>query len=437
MPSTFFSRWRLLLLVLALCAVVLARNKETSSDPSGSLLVSESILTRGTIKLDAYGPELLDYLTYRIQRKNGHAYYYFPQGTSILATPVVGLFLLAGRSGLEINREGQVLIAAIIAVLLLATLMRTADLLLPRPAATAAASVMWFGTSFASTGGTALWSHDFAVLFAALAIHRTVLAHKRAPGTEDAKDGWIIGVCLFLAYFCRPTMSLLTVFMLPWLFAIRWRLAVKTGLTVGALLVGFAAMSQWEFGQWLPDYYLPQRLAGDEFTRALAANLVSPARGLLVYSPFLVVLALAWPSRSRAWPLGYAWLPVAVLWPLAHLTVISKFPQWWAGYSYGPRLMMDVLPGLYLVVLRLWPVEFKWRAQPVRLSLVGLSCFFAVVVHTGQGLFNPWIARWNAEPSVDEHHELVFDWRYPQFAAYRRGHEKRLRRMAAASAATR
>ncbi|MCD8541944.1 MAG: hypothetical protein LRY69_00285 [Gammaproteobacteria bacterium] len=32
--------------------------------------------------------------------------------------------------------------------------------------------------------------------------------------------------------------------------------------------------------------------------------------------------------------------------------IISRFPIWWGGYSFGPRLMVDCLPGLYIAFCR-------------------------------------------------------------------------------------
>ena len=81
----------------------------------------------------------------------------------------------------------------------------------------------------------------------------------------------------------------------------------------------------------------------------MLGNLVSPARGLLVFSP---VLLFAIPGVIRAIrspvyrPWGWA-IAVAVV---AHWIAISSFPHWWGGYSFGPRLMTDVLPFLILAV---------------------------------------------------------------------------------------
>jgi hypothetical protein len=53
---------------------------------------------------------------------------------------------------------------------------------------------------------------------------------------------------------------------------------------------------------------------------------------------------------------------------------------------------------------------------------------FAVYVHSWQGLFNPYTARWNMQPGIGDHPEYLFDWRYPQFLHNKERHEARIQR---------
>jgi hypothetical protein len=103
-----------------------------------------------------------------------------------------------------------------------------------------------------------------------------------------------------------------------------------------------------------------------------------------------------------------------VAWPVVHLLLVSRLRHWWAGYSFGPRFLTDVMPGLFVLVcvsLRA-SLERRPRATALSFALLG-ACSCAI--NTVQGLYNRAPKYWNAEPSIDEHPELVFDWRYPQF----------------------
>ena len=64
------------------------------SDPLGTAITSEQIITNGTIRLDAYGKTLSKYGE-RVHQKGDHAYYYFPLGTPLLITPIVAAYKAA------------------------------------------------------------------------------------------------------------------------------------------------------------------------------------------------------------------------------------------------------------------------------------------------------------------------------------------------------
>jgi len=88
--------------------------------------------------------------------------------------------------------------------------------------------------------------------------------------------------------------------------------------------------------------------------------------------------------------------------------------------------MTDVMPGVFLLTLYTWPTEIKGRISVTAVGALAVASIFGIVINSGQGLFNSYTALWNAEPSVDEYPEYVFDWSYPQFLANRSGHERRL-----------
>jgi hypothetical protein len=60
---------------IAFISVIFATNRHTGSDPRATLLVSESIIKKGTIKLDHYGPESLNRYGYAVHIKNNNYYY--------------------------------------------------------------------------------------------------------------------------------------------------------------------------------------------------------------------------------------------------------------------------------------------------------------------------------------------------------------------------
>jgi hypothetical protein len=411
-------------LSLALVTVIFAVNRSAGSDPRASLLVSESIIKTGTVRLDHYGPAVLNLYGWNVHKKNGHYYYFFPIGSSLASVPFVAV---ANSVGLEMVRSEptvQIAIAAFTSVITLLLLIKLASLFLDFQSALLVSSIFWFGTSLASTSATALWSHNFAALFALAAIYCTVRAAKQS----ESQPWHLLATLLFAAYLCRPTMALLAPCLLLFVFTYSRVAALKAGLLLTALLSFFVLYSIQEFGQILPDYYLPNRFTGEHFYEALYGNLFSPARGIFIYSPFILLAWLCINYAKKSWGLKTSWLLIALVWPGLHLICISHFNLWWAGWSYGARFMTDVIPGLFLLTLYTWPTKFDTPIAKSLAAVLFVTCGFAIVVNTGQGLFNRFATAWNGEPNINQHPEYVFDWNYPQFLATRAGHASRIMR---------
>jgi hypothetical protein len=145
------------------------------------------------------------------------------------------------------------------------------------------------------------------------------------------------------------------------------------------------------------------------FWNAVAANLVSPARGLLIFAP-LVLFSLVglWLSRRNLNSLH----ALAVLTVGLHLAVVSNTAIWWGGYSYGPRFMSDVLPFLFFLMV---PVIDRITRVPMKAATAGLAAVFVAatawsVFANAKGALDWDTAGWNFGPSVDTHPDRVWDW---------------------------
>jgi hypothetical protein len=121
-------------------------------------------------------------------------------------------------------------------------------------------------------------------------------------------------------------------------------------------------------------YYLSPFMAG------LAGQLVSPGKGLLVFSPFLLFLGYrlvpGWGTKT-----GYALLDKCVAAGIAAQLVLYSVVDWRAGACYGGRYLSDCLP---FVVWLLVPVVGRLSGRPWRLFVAAAGV--AVVVE-GIGAF--------------------------------------------------
>ena len=329
--------------------VIVSKNDTVDSDSLGTLLTSQSIIEHKTIKLDNYNLTSKRYF-YQICKKNENYYYYFPLGSSVSSIPFV--FIATKIFSLNMNDKDddakvQKIIAGIISALIFLFLFKIAAFYFSSNISVYLAFVFWLSTSLSSTLGTGLWSQNFATLYSAIAIYLTLYIIK-----DKNKETWfILGLVLFLAYLTRPTMSLLSIFIVLFLFFNHKRaIAMKTALVVSALLGVFVLFSIYEYKQLLPDYYMPKRLDSNTFYLALYGNLFSPSRGLFIYSPFLLLFLFNIDKFYIILKKNKTLL-FFLTWIILHLIVISKFPHWWAGASFGPRFMVDVLIPIYILFL--------------------------------------------------------------------------------------
>lgn len=154
---------------------------------------------------------------------------------------------------------------------------------------------------------------------------------------------------------------------------------------------------------------------------SVVGHQVSPARSLWLYAPVLVVAVwgMIW---TRQWRFLTAML-VTILLMAISAGVIHR-QVWWAGYAWGPRYLLPIVPAMMLGVLPVvrwlrthpfgrWHVAFGVLiAISVIFQLVGVSVFIgdyyvalddAGVNPTGAGL---WSVQWS--PPVQ--HLRLLDW---------------------------
>ena len=79
------------------------------------------------------------------------------------------------------------------------------------------------------------------------------------------------------------------------------------------------------------------------FLEGLEGTLLSPSRGLFVFTPWTIVafayLPFAFVQLRKATLLP--WL-IATL--VVHAVLISTFTMWWAGHCFGPRFWTEAIP---------------------------------------------------------------------------------------------
>jgi hypothetical protein len=299
--------------------------------------------------------------------------------------------------------------------------MAMAQALLGRTAPALLLGVLFaLGTALWSTVSRGLWQHGPLILLCALGL----LFLARAREREERRWPALAGACFAAAYVVRPTalvpLGLAGLALLVW----QRRALVPFALAAALVLVPSFAYNLWIYGQLTIPFYVQNGgfLGGglrDTFAEGLAGTMVSPARGLLVYSPFvLLAVAGVWMRRRE---LGSVEL-VAAGTVLAIWILASNTRDWPGGWSYGPRLLADTLPFLAYLMLPVLdavtrPVRTWTRATAALAAALLITAGWSVFVNARGAL--SWSTQvWNVRPvgaGVLDHPERFWDWEDPQF----------------------
>lgn len=301
---------------------------------------------------------------------DGHVISLYPVVLPVLIAPLylpaVGYLHLRGWTDGELDHVARVmeklsasLLAALSASLLYLLLRRRAE----EPAALLLTLAYAFGTTTWVISSQALWQHGMAEL---LVIGLLLLLNRPCTAPRALAAGLLCGL---IAGNRPPDVVLaaaLGAYGLFWAGRSRAALlAAAAALPAGLVLLynlGVAGHFAGGYGLVGKATYLQHDLLA-----GLAGLLISPARGLLVFSPFLLFLGLAWryPPRDR----GERALSLAMSAGIALQLVLYAKADWRGGTSWGPRYMTDLLPLLL------------WMLVPVVAALrgAGRACFLLAV----------------------------------------------------------
>jgi hypothetical protein len=244
-----------------------------------------------------------------------------------------------------------------------------------RKLAVIATMVLAFGTGVWSVSADAMWTHGLT--------HLTLIL-----GVLAAADGRHVrsGLAFAASIISRPQTAVVVAVMGVWL---AWR--TKTlrpmfviGLVSGLGVLALAIYSQLLFGTWQP-------IAGYRSTAITAAattgpllfveralmTLGHPVRGVLIYTPFLLVLI---PFVQHGWRTSPGWVRASAAGGLLYLVTQLLVNTWTGGGGFfGSRLTLETLVLSAPLLLRTWQT---WIRHDERLkgAAVGLMVV-AVFTH--------------------------------------------------------
>lgn len=367
-----------------------------------------SLLREGNLDLDEFTELRADGMPYFLTEREGRVVSVYPVTTAVLATPVY--LPLAWADDDTVRRWApafEKVAAALLTALSVGIMWLALSGLTSRPIALMLTVTYAFGTSTFSATSQALWQHVGGQL--AMSLTLWALVNARADATKWSAPLWavLVGAAAGLASASRPTNVVVACGALLSLTAgTTWRSAGLAVLGLLPSLVWHLLYNHWAFGD---PWHLQWALTDDEPWRGswpggLAGLLVSPSRGLFVYSPVLL-LAVPGAWLARRTPRATLLAPLAAG-VVVTVAVYAKWGMWWGGVSYGPRILADLTPTLVVLMVpaveRIWPVDWPRR-------LCAMAVAWSIALHA-IGAFCGNLG-WNIRRDIDRHPERLWDWR--------------------------
>jgi len=379
--SSWLARRRSRAIAIILLGVVVAvaylGNNATlgSGDTRPARHLPVSILIDGDFYLDEFSSEYEVTGRHAVRLVRGHLVSSYPVGAPILALPFYVPPLLLGLQRDRPTLETLEKISATGIVMLSATFVLLFLLRLTTPGASLVITAVYaLGTSSFSVSSQALWQHGPGQLAVAASLYCLV------RGSETRYWLALAGFPMAFAALCRPTNVLLVAPLALYVLVRhpRWFPGlVACGLPVGFFILwynlsylGTAFYSQFEPGR--------DELWRTPFWEGLAGLLISPGRGLFVYSPILLLSILGFARSWRARTgdnIGFALLRYSSVGVLCVVLAHSRWWSWWGGLCYGPRLLADTLPVFCLALypVAAWVLDCRGRCL-LAAGLVVWSC---------------------------------------------------------------
>lgn len=409
-----------IVLIAVALGVYLSNGDFTGSfDSTPNSLLTYSVLERGRLDLDEFRGSYFTQLGGQYaftEAPNGHLAPLFPIGTALLAAPAYGVLYGVHRvrgetpaitaAGFEPQREREEkLVAAFIAALAVGLFFLCALELAPFVPALCGALAFAFATSMWTIAAQALWQHGPVNLVLLAGIYALL----RANRAEDARvrARWIVVAGLVAGFLpvIRPTALIFSTALLAYVVMTHRRASATFLLAFALACAPGIAWNAYFFHAPAGGYTsVAGRYVFDPRANltAIAALLLSPSRGLFVFTP-LVLMAFAGIAAAvrvrDATARLLLWLAGA---GLALALSYAFFSSWWGGFTYGPRYLSD-LTGIACLLALYGVRAYAVRRSALTYGVAGALAAWSLVVQIVGAYSGAAGADWNAVPvSIDE-----------------------------------
>jgi hypothetical protein len=232
--------------------------------------------------------------------------------------------------------------------------------------------IFMFATPVISTTSRFIWQHTFSLLFLFLTLY-----------FYEIKTNSLMFLTAVLAFLVRPMTIILTLPLIvsaflfdKYLFSSKkYKIIDCVLFACSIILVLFQLLYSVLYldgNNMFAIQYALNRFNGNLFA-GLLGLLFSPARGMLFFSPYLI-FSFYYFYKKRFENLEY----VSGL--ILYILILSKWDMWYGGWSDSYRLLIEILPILFIGLIKFTKDYFDILKKYFVLILVVV--FFSVIFHS-------------------------------------------------------
>ena len=269
-----------------------------------------------------------------------------------------------------------------------------------------------FGTSLWSLSSQALWQSTFNLFFVTLTLFFV------ARESVTTKQIVFAGAAASAAVLMKPTSGFFVIGLLIYLwFSEREKVSsfILGGLPLAVVFFAYnliAFDSLFAFGQTASAgtetaLYKTgtESLWQTSMLTGLFGTLLSPSRGLFVFSPFLLLIFAGLAQKKRS-----LFMYVLSGVTLAIVLLQSKWFDWWGGHTYGNRALIDTLP--YLMLLLVPAAKQTGKRRWFKVLFAAFAVFAVFLQGVGAFAYNHtgWNVKNNQDVDLQEHRHRLWSW---------------------------
>ncbi|MBN3960650.1 MAG: glycosyltransferase family 39 protein [Nostoc sp. NMS8] len=358
-------------LIFLISTVIYLANGATisSGDTVPSTLLGFNLLENHTLNLDAFRTSHFCSASYGncyffVDGINGHLSSTYPIGTAIITFPLYIIFYsylkltyyYAGLFNIDLTSVSfdiyriffEKLAATIITSITVSIFYLSLRLKFPLTISLISTYIFAFATNTWMTSSQGLWQHGASNLMLVSTIYCLLKANHTS---EKSQKRWLLlaGIACGFLPGIRPTSTLYLVAVLIYsVFTYRfqsrfWFFGLVS--TLPSILWNLYYFGSLTGGYGKIFHTSPYLFTFNNFITASLGTLISPSRGLIVFSPIVLYSLL---GIYQVFKLRFNQDEKLI----GSMTIASIFLLgsycfyiiWWAGHSYGPRFMVDIMP---------------------------------------------------------------------------------------------